>query len=406
MSEIFIETVRDDGTPDDLGSVPMSLQMGPSHPAMHGTIKMRLRLDGEIVQKADVEVGYLHRGFEKSCENSTWTQVFPYTDRLNYVSPLCNNVGYAMAVEKLIGIDVPERCKYVRMIMSETSRVGDHLTCVGASLMELGAFTAFLYAIEAREEIWRLTEEVTGARLTHTYVRVGGLKDDLPPDFEAKYRKVEKKIRSLVDDILLLVDRNRIFLDRMKDTGVMTRERAIDWGFTGPCARASGVAYDVRKSHPYLLYDRTDFDVPVGTTGDNYDRYLVRMEELKQSLRIIDQCFKQMKPGPVNVDDPRIVMPDRDEVYGSIEGTIQHFKIIMEGIQVPPGEVYSYTEGGNGELGFYLVSVGEGKPYKCRVRPPCWNFMQAVHEMLEGYQIADIVPTFGSVNMIGGECDR
>jgi NADH-quinone oxidoreductase subunit D len=403
MSEIFIET---DGGTDDLGSVPMSLQMGPSHPAMHGTIKMRLKLDGEIVEKAAVEVGYLHRGFEKSCENVTWTQVFPYTDRLNYVSPLCNNVGFALAVEKLIGIEVPDRCKYVRMLMAETSRISDHLTCVGASLMELGAFTAFLYAIEAREEVWRLTEEVTGARLTHTYVRVGGLKADLPPGFEAAWRRVEKKIRSLVDDILLLVDRNRIFLDRMREVGIMPKDRAIAWGFTGPCGRASGIDYDVRKAAPYLFYDRVDFDVPVGTLGDNYDRYLVRMEEIKQSLHIIDQVFKQMEPGPVDVDAPNIVMPDKDHVYGSIEGTIRHFKLIMEGIHVPPGEVYGYTEAGNGELGFYLVSVGEGRPYKCRVRPPCWNFMQAVHEMIEGYQIADIVPTFGSVNMIGGECDR
>lgn len=406
MSEILLETVGADGEVSDLDTVPMSLQMGPSHPAMHGTIKMRLKLDGEIVEKADVEVGYLHRGFEKSCENVTWTQVFPYTDRLNYVSPLCNNVGYAMAVEKLIGVEVPERCQYVRTIMAESSRICDHLTCVGASLMELGAFTAFLYAIEAREELWRLTEEVTGARLTHSYVRVGGLKDDLPEDFEEKYRPVEKKVRSLVDDMHLLVDSNRIFLDRMKDVGVMPADRALDWGFTGPCLRASGVDYDVRKAHPYMLYDRFDFVVPVGTTGDNYDRYLVRMEEIRQSLSIIDQCFRQMEPGPINVDDPRLVMPDKDEVYGSIEGTIQHFKIIMEGIHVPPGEVYSYTEAGNGELGFYLVSVGEGRPYKCRVRPPCWNFMQALHEMLEGYQLADIVPTFGSINMIGGECDR
>ena len=405
MSEILLEDFE--GEPiDDLSGAPMQIQMGPAHPAMHGTIKLRLALDGEIVQKAGVEVGYLHRGFEKSCENVTWTQVMPYTDRLNYVSPLCNNVGYCMAVEKLIGVEATPRCQYIRMILAESSRIGDHLTCVGATAMELGGFTALLYAIEAREELWRLTEKVTGARLTHSYTRVGGLAADLQADFEADYRPVEKKVRQLCSDIRGLLDRNRIFLDRMRNVAIMSAERAISWGFTGPCLRSTGVDYDVRKSHPYMFYDRMDFEVPVGAVGDNYDRYLVRMEEIDQALAIIDQCIKQMEPGPVNVDDPRLVMPTKDQVYGSIEGTINHFKIIMEGIQVPPGEVYGYSEAGNGELGFYLVSTGDGRPYKCRVRPPCWSMMQALSEMLEGHQIADIIPTFGSVNMIGGECDR
>lgn len=401
MAEILLET--EDG---DLDSVPMSLQMGPSHPAMHGTIKMRLKLDGEIVSRSEVEVGYLHRGFEKSCESVTWTQVMPFTDRLNYVSPLCNNVGYCMAVEKLLGIRATDRCEYIRMIMAETSRIGDHMTSVGASAMELGGFTAFLYAIEVREEIWRLTETVTGARLTHSYCRVGGLKDDLPPDFEANWRSIQKKCRTLIDDIHALLDKNRIFLDRMRDVGVISADRALAFGFTGPCLRSTGVDYDVRKAAPYMKYDRMKFEIPVGTIGDNYDRYLVRMEEIEQSFAIIEQCLKQIEPGPINVDDGRLVLPNKDEVYGSIEGTIAHFKIIMEGIKVPPGEVYSYTEAGNGELGFYLVSNGEGRPYKCRVRPPCWSLMQALPEMLEGYQVADIVPTFGSINMIGGECDR
>jgi NADH-quinone oxidoreductase subunit D len=401
MAEILLETEG-----GDLDNVPMNLQMGPSHPAMHGTIKMRLKLDGEIVTRSEVEVGYLHRGFEKSCEHVTWTQVMPYTDRLNYVSPLCNNVGYCMAVEKLLGIRATDRCEYIRMIMAETSRVGDHMTCVGASAMELGGFTAFLYAIEVREEIWRVIETVTGARLTHSYCRIGGLKDDLPPDFAQNWRSIGKKIRTLIDDIHALLDKNRIFLDRMIDVGVISADRAVSYGFTGPCLRSTGVDYDVRKAAPYMKYDRMEFEVPIGSKGDNYDRYLVRMEEVEQSLRIIDQCLAQIEPGPINVDDGRLVLPNKDEVYGSIEGTIAHFKIIMEGIIVPPGEVYSYTEAGNGELGFYLVSNGEGRPYKCRVRPPCWSFMQALHEMLEGYQVADIVPTFGSVNMIGGECDR
>jgi NADH-quinone oxidoreductase subunit D len=401
MSEEILESID-----QDIHTEPMILQMGPSHPATHGTVRFTLTLDGETLVKCETEVGYLHRGFEKECENSTWTQVFPYTDRLNYVSPVLNNFGYALAVEKLLEIKVPERCNWVRTIMGEVSRLSDHLTCVGAGALELGAMTAFLYAIEGRELVWDLLEKVTGARLTVSYGRVGGLKDDLTPDFAQVWRRTRERLLEIHASTHKLLTRNRIFLDRMEGTGVLTPQAALAWGYTGVMLRSTGVAYDVRKDHPYFMYGEVDFDVPVGSKGDNFDRYLVRMEEILQSIRIIDQCLARMKPGPINTDDPRVMLPEKQKVYNSIEGMISHFKIIFEGIQVPAGEVYSYTEGGNGELGFYIVSNGTGKPWKIHVRSPSYIHMGGIHKLLEGAMIADIIPTFDTVNMIGGECDR
>ena len=390
----------------DIHSEPMILQMGPSHPATHGTVRFTLTLDGETVVKCDTEVGYLHRGFEKECENSTWTQVFPYTDRLNYVSPLLSNFGYALTVEKLLELEVPERCNYIRTIMGEISRLSDHLTSVGAGALELGAMTAFLYAIEGRELVWDLIEQVTGARLTVSYGRIGGVKDDLTDDFADNWKVVRGRLFEIHADLARLMSRNRIFMDRMEGTGVLTPEAAISYGYTGPCLRSTGVAYDVRKDHPYFCYDRVDFDVAVGTTGDNYDRYMVRMEEMLQSIRIIDQCLVQMSPGPVNADDPRVVLPEKQKVYNTIESMIAHFKLIFEGIQVPPGEVYGYVEGGNGEIGYYIVSDGTGKPYRLHGRAPSFIMMGGIHKLFEGGMLADIIPTFDTINMIGGECDR
>ncbi|TXD38545.1 NADH dehydrogenase (quinone) subunit D [Lujinxingia vulgaris] len=390
----------------DIHSEPMILQMGPSHPATHGTVRFTLTLEGEKVIKCETEVGYLHRGFEKECEEATWTQVFPYTDRLNYVSPLLNNFGYALAVEKLLGIEVPERCDWIRTIMGELSRLSDHLTCIGAGGLELGAMTAFLYAIEGRELVWDLIEQVTGARLTVSYGRIGGLKDDLTPDFAERWAYTRERLNEIHAITHKLLTRNRIFLDRMEGTGVITPEMGVSYGYTGVCLRSTGVAYDVRKDHPYFKYGEVDFDVPVGKHGDNMDRYLCRMEELVQSIRIIDQCLAKMKPGPINTDDPRVALPSKDKVYNTIEGMISHFKIIFEGVQVPAGEVYSYTEGGNGELGFYIVSNGTGKPWKIHVRSPSLIVMGGIHKLFEGGLLADIIPTFDTVNMIGGECDK
>ncbi len=390
------------------GSGKMIIDMGPSHPAMHGTVKCRVILDGEHVSRADVDVGYLHRGFEKSAENATWTMVFPYTDRLNYVSPFINNCAYAMAVEKLFGIEIPDRAKYLRMIASEMSRMCDHMTGVGASGMELAAFTGLLYLLEARDLLWDNTEELCGARLTVSYVRIGGVVADMPDGFDGRLRANLSRVNELLDDVESLLTRNRIFIDRMKGVGTISKEEAISWGWTGPCLRSTGVPYDVRLSSPYDFYDAVKFDVPVGDDGDNYDRYLVRMREIRESARIIEQCLDQIKDTSpqIVVDDPRLAMPEKEMVHTAIEELMNHFKIIIDGVQVPAGEAYSYVEGANGELGFYVVSQGGGKPWKIRVRPPCFPITSTLQRLIEGGMVADIVPTFGSLNMIGGECDR
>lgn len=391
---------------ENLHTDHMVLNMGPSHPATHGTVKFLLTLDGETVVDMKVEVGYLHRGFEKMCESVSYSNVFPYTDRLNYCSAIMNNIGYALAVEKLCDLEVTERCKYIRVVTNELARISDHYTNIAAAALELGALTAFIYFVEARELVWDLLEKVCGARLTSNYIRVGGLMCDLPSgfndDLEATYPKLDK----LFDDVDKLLTKNRIFLDRMRDTGAISKEEAISWGFTGPCLRACGIDYDIRKKQPYLVYDRLDFDIPLGTTGDNFDRYLVRMEEIKQSLKIIKQAMKDMPEGPININNPYLRIPSKQDVYSQMEEMIAHFKVVIDGVKPPVGEVYYATEAANGELGFYIVSDGSGKPWKCRVRPPCFTMTGALPELCKGGMLADIIPTFDMLNMIGGECDR
>lgn len=384
------------------------INMGPSHPAMHGTVRVVLRIDGETIKDADVQIGYLHRGFEKESENATYAQIFPYVDRLNYVSPMLNNVGYAMAVEKLLGITdrIPERAEYIRVIAGELARVCDHLTCIVASLAELGGFTAFFYGIRAREHFWELLEDISGARMTHSYCRIGGVAWDLTDDFIPKCREKITKVRKLIDDTRTLVERNRIFLDRMEGVGSISGEDAVSYGITGPVLRASGVDYDVRKDKPYSVYDHFDFAIPIADGGDNLARYLVRIEEMEQSMQIIEQAMVQIPPGAVIIDDPAIALPAKREVYNSIEGMIAHFKHVMDGLRVPPGEAYSFTEAGNGELGFYIVSDGTGRPFKCRCRPPSFYTTAALRQLIVGANLADVVPIFGGINMIGGECDR
>jgi len=406
--------VRDDYDPNPreeeleahLQTKRMVMNMGPSHPAMHGTVRMKIELEGETIVKADPEIGFLHRGFQKSCENVTWTQCLPYTDRLNYVSAMMNNFGFLNAVEKLCGIDIPERAKYIRVIASEIHRMCDHLTCVGAVSLELGGFAAFLYGIEGRELLWDRVAELTGARLTTSFGRVGGLNRDLPEGWSEKVIKTLDKVMEHVTEIDGLLTRNRIFVDRTKDTGVISAEDAIDWGWTGPCLRACGINYDIRKTKPYWVYDRLDFDVPVGEHGDNYDRYLMRIEEMKQSNRIIRQALQQIPSGPIILDDWRIALPPKPEVYGTIEGVISHFKLVMEGIQVPAGEVYDSTEAANGELGWYMVSDGGGRPYKVHVRAPGYPILSAVPSIIKGKMLADLIPTFDTINMIGGEVEQ
>jgi NADH-quinone oxidoreductase subunit D len=434
----------------------MLLNVGPSHPSMHGVIRLITELEGEKVIKVEAEIGYLHRAFEKSCENGTWTQAIPYTDRLNYVSPLINNFGYCGAIEKLLGIEATERCKYIRVLMSEVSRVIDHLTCIAASAMEMGAMTAFLYFMKAREYLYEIVEEVTGARITVSYGRVGGVKADISEETLDRLEKAIVKSEKEIAEVDKLLTRNRIFYDRMRDVGVISREEALSYGMTGPVGRASGINYDVRKAFPYAAYDRMDFEVPLGERGDTYDRYLVRMEEMRQSIRIIRQASREIPGGAINADvegkvmtsfdlvdqaklgrtaglikvnskldptlegmerphlerimpeDKRVTLPSKADAYGNIEGLMRHFKLIMDyhGIRPPAGDVYHAVEGANGELGFYVVSDGCDRPYRVRVRPPCFFLMAGLHRMLEGYMVADIVPTFGSINMIAGELDR
>lgn len=391
----------------ELPTEPMLLNVGPSHPAMHGTVRCVMELTGEVIARVDVQVGYLHRGFEKMCERGTWSQVFPYVDRCNYVSPMLNNVGFAMACEKMLGIEVPERCQWYRMALGELARISDHLTCDGAMAMELGAFTPFLWMVKARDMIWDVMEEETGARLTHSFGRVGGMAKPPTEGFKEHARAVVGQVLKIVEESEGLLLGNRIFLDRMEGIGIISAEDAISLGWTGPCLRAAGVPYDVRKSNPYMKYAEVEFEVPVGQTSDCLDRFLIRLAEIRQSARIVHQCLDRMSDsGSVNVDDPRVVLPEKTGVYTTIEDTIRHFKIVMEGLKIPAGEVYSYTEGGNGELGFYLVSDGSGTPYRVRIRPPCFQVTAGLEKIITGQMMADVVPCFGSLNMIGGECDR
>lgn len=384
----------------------MIINMGPSHPATHGTVKFVLTLDGETVDDVDIEIGYLHRGFEKMSEMGTWQQVLPYTDRLNYVSPLINNVGYVGAIEKLWGVEITPRAKYIRMLISELSRMTDHLTSVAAGALELGGFTPFLYGVEARETLFPLVEELTGARLTTSYTRIGGLAKDLPPGYDQHMYAALEKVEGLIVKVDKLLTKNRIFYDRMMNTGVLSQEDAISSGCTGVMLRCTGVDWDLRKHQPYLAYDELDFDVIVGTRGDNYDRYLVRLEEMVQSMKMIRQILRQMPAGPINVSDWRVCLPPKDAVYNTIEGMIAHFKLTMEGHQVPAGETYFAVEGGNGEVGFHIVSQGNGRPYKVKVRPPCFYAMGILKKLIVGHMLADIIPTFDTLNMIGGEVDR
>lgn len=394
----LVEVEQSDGT--------VILSMGPSHPATHGTVQIVTKLQGEKIIDLDVELGYLHRGFEKMCECSSYNGIMPYTDRLNYVSPIINNIGWCLVVEKLLGVEVPKRCQYVRVLMSEISRITDHLTCLAASSMELGAFTVMLYLMQARELLYELIEEVTGARLTVSYGRIGGLKEDLPAGYGEKLEMAFRRVLKLLADSNKLLLKNRIFIDRMRDVAIISSEEAIDFGLTGPLLRASGVNYDVRKQFPYSSYQDFEFEVPLGERGDNYDRFVVRGREIEQSVKICRQVIGNMPDGPIALSDPRIVLERKDRVYNSIEGMINHFEFVLKGVQPPVGETYMMVEGGNGELGFFLVSDGGGKPYRVHLRAPSFIHMGAFQKMLIGHTVADVVATFGMINMIGGECDR
>jgi NADH-quinone oxidoreductase subunit C/D len=385
----------------------MTINLGPSHPAMHGTFRVVATLDGEIISASEVEVGYLHRCFEKMSETHTWQQVIPYTDRLNYCSSFINNVGYCRAVERLLGVEVPPKAVWARTILSEFSRIMDHTVCNGASLVDAGALTNFWYLFQPREEIYGLLEACSGARLTVSYCRIGGLAADLPPDFEARCRYLLEIIPTFIDDVEQLITKNRIWLDRAVGVAAISGEDAVNWGWTGPCLRASGVDYDVRRDHPYDLYDTVDWEVPLFYGGDIHDRYRQRMAEIRESLKIIRQLLDRGIPGGAYiVDDPHVALPSKEDAYNQMEAMIYHFKLIMDGIQVPSGEIYSMVEGANGELGFYVISDGSGNPYRIKVRPPCFPIFSSFSELINGGTVSDAIVTLGGLNIIAGELDR
>jgi len=397
--------------PDELQDVQgdrMVLNMGPSHPSTHGVLRVVLELDGDVIVRATPEVGYLHRGDEKIAENMTYNQFVPYTDRLDYLAPLANNVAYALAVEKLLGIDrqLPPRCQYIRVICCELARISSHLLGVGCFAMDVGAMTVFLLTFTEREKIYNLWESLSGARLTTSYTRIGGLARDLPPGWTDQCRRFLDEVQVNIDEVDKLLTRNRIWIDRTRDVGVISRDDAIGYALTGPNLRGSGVDYDVRKANPYLNYDQLDFEVPLGSTGDCYDRYLVRMEEMRQSIRILHQCLEQLPNGPVNIDDPKIVLPPKRGVLTRMEELIHQFMLVTQGINAPPGEIYFGAENPKGELGFYIHSRGGGTPHRLKIRAPSFVNLSILPKILPGHMISDVVSILGSFDFVMGECDR
>jgi NADH dehydrogenase I D subunit len=390
----------------DLHTDLMFLNLGPSHPASHGTLRAFVALDGETIAAAVTEIGYLHRGFEKTCEHRTYNQCIPYTDRLNYCSAIMNNVGFAKAVEKLLDIEITDRCKFIRVILSELMRIVDHCICIGTNLVDIGALSNFWFLFNKREQVYTILERLTGARLTNSYTRIGGLYRDLYDGFEEDTLAVLKDLAQASIDVQNLIAKNRIFVDRTQGICILSPERAISYGFTGPNLRATGVPLDLRKTQPYYYYDTFDFDIALGSAGDTYDRIMIRFIEIEQSIRIIRQAIKRLPGGPVNVDDKRVTLPGKKDTYQNIEGLINHFKLIFEGVKAPVGEVYDATEAANGELGFHIVSDGSGYPYRLKCRPPCFYAFNAFHEMIEGHMVADAVATLGSINIIAGELER
>ena len=387
---------------------PTILNIGPSHPATHGTFRIVARVDGEKVREADVELGYLHRNFEKMAETHTYHNMIPYCDRLNYCSSFMNSSGFVMAVEKLMGVTIPERARYLRVILSELSRIMDHAVCIGTNLMDMGLISSFFYLWNVREEIYDLLEECSGARMMVSFVRIGGFLADVPEDFRERVEAILEHVPPVLRDTDRMITRNALARDRMRGVGAISKEDAIAYGFTGPCLRAAGEPYDVRRAYPYYHYDEFEFDIPVGAQGDVYDRYLVRLEEMRQSLRIVRQALDNLPDGPVVVDDGRVALPPKHGVYTNIEDMMDHFKLIMDGhgIRPPVGEVYGYSEAANGELGFYIVSDGGQRPYRVKVRPPSFAIYQAFPQMIRGMNPADVVATLGSLNIIAGESER
>ena len=395
----------EEATTDIVGE-KLVLNMGPSHPATHGVLRLILELDGEIITKCDPDVGFLHRGDEKIAENMHYNQFVPYTDRLDYLAPLANNVAYALAVEKLMGWEVPERGRAIRVICCELARISAHMLGVGVFAMDVGAMTVFLYTFTEREKIYNLCEQLTGARFTTSYTRVGGQIRDLPNGFVGAVKAFLDQLEPVIDEIDKLLSRNRIFIDRTQDIGIISKEDAIGYGLTGPNLRGSGVEHDLRKAHPYLDYDKYEFDVPIGTKGDCYDRYLVRMEEMRQSVRILRQVFATLPEGPINVADAKGLLPKKEKVLMKMEELIHHFIISTQGIDAPAGEVYFAAENPKGELGFYINSTGGGVPHRLKIRAPSFLNLSIISKLIPGHMLSDIPAVLGSLDFVMGECDR
>ena len=402
----FITEQQDTGS--NLKRETMILNMGPQHPSTHGVLRIVLYLDGEVVQEAVPYIGYLHRGIEKLCEHITYQQCLPYTDRMDYIASICNNIGFILSVEKLLGIEdeIPERAKVAEVILSELGRIESHLVGIGTNAMDLGAMSAFLFCFKERERIYDILEMVCGARLTTSYPRVGGLPDDLPGDFKDVIKNFLKIFPKTLKEVDKLLTRNRIWIERTKGVAVINAQDAVDLGLTGPVLRGSGVPFDLRKANPYLDYQNYDFEIPVATDGDAYSRYLCRLEEMRQSLRIIEQAIDNLPDGPYIADLPDIVLPEKQKVYTQMESLIRHFVIVYNGFKTPPGEVYHAVENPKGELGYYIVSDGSGKPYRIHVRGPSFVNMQALPIMARGRLVADVIAAIGSIDIVLGEIDR
>jgi len=384
----------------------MTINMGPQHPATHGVLRIVLELDGEVIVKAVPHLGHLHRGIEKLAESKTYHQSIPFTDRLDYTNAMGNNLAYVLAVEKLLGIEVPKRAQYIRVMMAELQRIAAHLIWLGSHALDMGAMTLFFYNFREREQILRMFEEVAGGRLTPTYLRIGGLSKDLPNGIEEKIKSFIQVFPDRIKEYETLLTKNIIWLKRTKGIGIISKENAINWGVTGPILRGSGVKYDVRKAFPYSSYEQFDFDIPIGSVGDVYDRYIVRMREMEWSNTIVEQALERLPKGPVIANDPRITLPPKDDVTRDIASLIRQFKIVSEGFKPPVGEVYASVEASKGELGFYIVSDGSNHPFRFRIRTPSFANLSALPIMIEGGLIADVIATIGSLDIVLGEVDR
>jgi len=384
----------------------MIINMGPQHPATHGVLRIVLELDGETVVKAQPHVGYLHRGFEKIAEDRGYHKFIPYTDRLDYMSPLSSNTGYAMAVEKLLDIQAPPRARRIRLLTSELARISSHLLAIGTNALDLGAGTVFFWTFQLREDLYDLFEELTGTRLTTSYTRIGGVDRDLPLGWAEKVAGFQKKLASCLSDVEGLLLGNRVWVDRNRGVGKLSPELALSLGLTGPNLRATGIAHDLRKADPYLDYEHFDFEVVTGTEGDALDRFSIRIEEMKQSSRLVTQALAEIPDGPIKADNRDYVMPGKDQVYGSMEELIHHFKLVSEGVKAPEGEIYSAIEAPKGELGFYIVGDGSAHPYRLKIRSPSFHNISALAKILEGQMLADVIATVASLDPVLGECDR